>query len=281
MGWLGAHVSISGGIDKAPGRGKEFGCESIQIFTKNQRQWYTKPLTQHEILAFKSEMINTGLREAVVHDTYLINLASPRVELFRKSVDAFYREMVRAEALGIQYLVFHPGAHVGSGEEVGIYRIAEALNEVLARTKESKLAVLLETTAGQGTSLGYRFEQLADIIDLVESRDRIAVCLDTSHVFGAGYDLREEDAYNTTMDEFDGILGLDKLKAIHLNDTRQPLGSRRDLHENIGKGEIGLEGFSLLVNDKRFQNISMILETPGKEMSYRENLQVLRSLVES
>ncbi|MFX0068072.1 MAG: deoxyribonuclease IV [Promethearchaeota archaeon] len=281
MGWLGAHVSISGGIDKAPSRGKEIGCESIQIFTKNQRQWYAKPLTQHEILAFKSEMINAGLREAVVHDTYLINLASPKTELFRKSVEAFYGEVVRAEALGIQYLVFHPGAHMGSGEEVGINRIAQALNEVLDRTKESRLVVLLETTAGQGTSLGYRFEQLEDIIDLVEYKDRIAVCFDTSHVFGAGYDLREEDAYNTTIDEFDAILGLDRLKVIHLNDTRHSLGSRRDVHENIGEGEIGLEGFRLLVNDRRFQNVSMILETPGTEMRDRENLRILRSLIES
>ncbi|MFX0097288.1 MAG: deoxyribonuclease IV [Candidatus Hodarchaeota archaeon] len=281
MGWLGAHVSISGGVDKAPSRGKEIGCESIQIFTKNQRQWYEKPLTQDEVLAFKSEMISNGLREAVVHDAYLINLASPNAELFRKSVESFHGEVIRAEALGIQYLVFHPGAHMGSGEEAGINRIAEALNEVLARTKESELEVLLETTAGQGTSLGYRFEQLADIIDLVEPKDRIAVCFDTSHAFGAGYDLREEDAYNTTMDEFDGILGLDRLKVIHLNDTRQTLGSRRDLHENIGEGEIGLEGFRLLVNDRRFQNVSMILETPGTEMSDRKNLRILRSLIES
>lgn len=281
MGWLGAHVSISGGIDKAPSRGKELGCESIQIFTKNQRQWYARSLTQNEILSFKKEMINTGLREAVVHDTYLINLASPKAELFRKSVEAFYEEMVRAEVLGIRHLVFHPGAHMGSGEEVGIYRIANALNEVLNRDKESKLEVLLETTAGQGTSLGYTFEQLADIIDLVECKDRVAVCFDTCHVFGAGYDLRGEEAYNTTMDEFDGILGIDKLKVIHLNDTKQPLGSRRDLHENIGRGEIGLEGFRLLVNDKRLQDISMILETPGGEVSYVENLRILRSLVES
>ena len=279
MGILGAHVSISGGVDKAPKRGREIGCDSIQIFTKNQRQWKARPLSEDEIENFKENLFTYNIRVVVAHDSYLINLGSPDETRYKKSFDAFLDEAVRAEVLGIPYLVFHPGAHRDYGEEYALKKIAESLNEIIARTENYKLVFLVETTAGQGTNVGYRFEHIAEIIDLVDEKKRVGACFDTAHVFAAGYDIRTREAYEETFDQFNEIVGLDKLKVLHLNDSKKELGSRVDRHEHIGKGLIGLDAFRFIVNDKRFENLPMILETPGGEREYKENLRVLRSLI--
>ena len=282
MGILGAHVSISGGIYKAPIRGKEIGCDSIQIFTKNQRQWTAPPLSIKDAEQFKEEMKNNGIQVAIGHSSYLINIGSPKEDLRKKSIDSLVVELKRSEKLGLAALVFHPGSHLGIGETEGLKLIAESLNTVLSRVTLKNTMVLLETTAGQGTNLGYKFEHLADIIDMVEiQKDMVGVCFDTCHAFSAGYDIRTIEAYNETMDLFNEIIGFDKLKAFHLNDSKFELGSRKDRHEHIGKGFIGLEGFKAIVNDKRFDTLPMVLETPGGETGYKENLKILRSLIET
>ena len=280
MGLLGAHVSISGGVYKAPERGKKLGCESIQIFSKNQMQWKAKPLTPEDSQKFKEELRKTRIKEVVVHDSYLINLGSPDGEKLQMSRDAFLDEMIRTEILGVKYLVFHPGSHMGKGEEIGLKLIAESLNILIDKAKEaSNVMLLLETTAGQGSNLGYKFEHLKFIMDQVEKKERLGVCFDTAHAFEAGYDISTEEGYERTFKEFDNIIGLEKLKVFHLNDSKTPLGSHIDRHEHIGEGMIGLKAFELLVNDERFKNHPMILETPGGEKYYEYNLKVLRGLV--
>jgi len=280
MGLLGAHVSISGGVYKAPERGKKLGCESIQIFSKNQMQWKAKPLTPEDSQKFKEELRKARIKEVVIHDSYLINLGSPDGEKLQMSRDAFLDEMIRTEILGVKYLVFHPGSHMGKGEEIGLKLIAESLNILIDKAKEaSNVMLLLETTAGQGSNLGYKFEHLKFIMDQVEKKERLGVCFDTAHAFEAGYDISTEEGYERTFKEFDNIIGLEKLKVFHLNDSKTPLGSHIDRHEHIGEGMIGLKAFELLVNDERFKNHPMILETPGGEKYYEYNLKVLRGLV--
>lgn len=280
MGLLGAHVSISGGVYKAPERGEKLGCESIQIFSKNQMQWKAKPLTPEDSQKFKEELRKTRIKEVVIHDSYLINLGSPDEEKLQMSRDAFLDEMIRAEILGVKYLVFHPGSHMGKGEEIGLKLIAESLNILIDKAKEvSNVMLLLETTAGQGSNLGYKFEHLKFIMDQVEKKERLGVCFDTAHAFEAGYDISTEEGYERTFKEFDNIIGLEKLKVFHLNDSKTPLGSHIDRHEHIGEGMIGLKAFELLVNEERFKNHPMILETPGGEKYYEYNLKVLRGLV--
>jgi len=278
---LGAHVSISGGLDKAPIRGTELGCTAVQIFTKNQRQWLAKPLTQEEIDQYFLSLQKSSIASVIAHSSYLINLCSPDKNQLQKSRESFIFELERAEKLGIQSYVFHPGSHKGNGERYGIALIAESLNYVLDKCPGFKIKVLLETTAGQGTSLGYRFEQLKQIIDLVEENVRLGVCLDTCHIYAAGYDIRTVDSYEAVINEFDHIIGLPELRAIHLNDSKKPLGSRLDRHEQIGRGELGIEPFRLIMNDARFQNIPKILEIPGGEESYRHDLELLKNLVEA
>ena len=282
MGILGAHVSTSGGIYKAPKRGREIGCDSIQIFTKNQRQWLAPPLSVKDSELFKEEMKKNEIKVAIGHASYLINIGSPKEEIRRKSINSLIVELKRSEKLGLAALVFHPGSHLGIGEQEGIKMIADSLNNVLSRVTLKNTMVLLETTAGQGTNLGYKFEHLAEIIDMVElQKNMIGVCFDTCHAFSAGYDIRTFEAYNETMDLFNEIIGFKKLKAFHLNDSKFDIGSKKDRHEHIGKGFIGLEGFKAIVNDKRFRDIPMILETPGGDIGYKENLKVLRSLIVS
>ena len=275
---LGAHVSISGGVFNAIARGKTIGCTAIQIFTKNQMQWKAKELTNNDIEKFKTELKKSTLTSVISHDSYLINLGSPNKDMLIKSRNAFGNEMQRTEVLGIPFLVFHPGAHLNFGEDYGLHKIAESLNMLLDQYKNYKLMPLLETTAGQGTNLGYRFEQLSEIIEMVEQKDRVGVCFDTAHVFAAGYDIRTRETYEKTFNEFDKIVGLEKLKAFHLNDSKKVLGSRVDRHENIGQGYIGLESFRILLNDPRFENVPKILETPGKEQDFKKNLDLLKSL---
>ena len=263
MGVLGAHVSIAGGVENAVLHGLELGCDAIQIFSKNQRQWRSAMLTQTSIDAFRERLDASPISQTVVHDSYLINLASPDPDLLKKSREAFTDEVERAARLGIPYLVFHPGSHKGTDEASGISRIAESVNEALAGAVGDGVALLLETTAGMGDSVGCTFEQLRRIIDLIEKKERMGVCYDTAHAFAAGYDIRTEDAYQETFRLFDDIVGLERLRVFHLNDSKADLGSRVDRHENIGEGYLGETPFRLLVNDSRFADCPMILETPG------------------
>jgi deoxyribonuclease-4 len=278
--YLGAHVSTSGGVDKAPGNGRNLGCEAIQVFTRNQLQWRAHSLAKEEVASFRQEMDSRRIKVALAHDSYLINLGSPEAETLRKSLEAFADEMERCELLGIPYLVFHPGSHLGVGEAAGLKRIAESINRVLRQKKGAATQVLLETTAGQGTSLGYRFEQLAAILAEIEVKDRVGVCVDTCHLYAAGYDFRTRAAYDVTFHQLDQMVGLKKVKAFHLNDSKKGLGSRIDRHENIGKGELGLDPFRFLLNDPRFAGLPMLLETPGGDESYRRDLKTLRRLVD-
>lgn len=276
---LGAHVSTAGGVDKAPVNGRNLGCEAIQVFTRNQMQWRARVLTRKEVAAFQRERTDCQIKVVVSHDSYLINLGTHDNSTLKKSLVAFADEVERCEQLGIPFLVFHPGSHLGAGETTGIARIAESLNEVLRLKKGYATQLLLETTAGQGSNLGYRFEQLGAILAQVEEQDRVGVCVDTCHVFAAGYEVRTRTDYETTLQQFDEVIGLKKVKVFHLNDSKRELGSRVDRHENIGKGLLGLEPFRLLVNDVRFREIPKLLETPGGSEAYRRDLETLRSLV--
>lgn len=279
--YLGAHESISGGIYKSLLYGVEDGCEVVQIFSKNARQFKAKPLTDDDIKKFKETLKETKMKRTAVHDAYLINLGSPNTKNWTDHKEAFLIEMERAEALGIPHLIFHPGSHLGKGDEYAIKRIITAINELFEKTSEFKLKVLVETTAGQGSNVGYKFEHIRDIIEGVDASERIGACYDTCHTFAAGYDISDSNTYEKTLDEFDNVVGLDKLEGFHLNDALKPLGSRVDRHTQIGDGEIGLFGFWLLVNDERFKSIPGYLETPalpnGKS-SYKRNLKILKKL---
>jgi len=279
---LGAHMSIAGGVEKAIERGASVGCETIQIFTKNNNQWKAHELKPAQIAQFKANRIKLDIHPIFAHDSYLINLGSPSDELWNKSLDAFTIELERCETLELLGLVMHPGSHTGSGEEAGLRRVAEGLNEAFRRLPGHKTEVWLETTAGQGTNLGYNFGQLRQILDMVSEPERIGFCFDTAHILASGYELRERDGYEATFAEFDQILGLGRLRAFHLNDSKKDLGSRVDRHEHIGHGFLGLEAFRMLLNDPRFSDRPMVLETPkGKEMGEDvENLKVLRGLFE-
>ena len=273
-------MSIAGGFHLAIERGKELGCTAIQIFTKNANQWKAKPITQEQVAEFKNTQKQIGIWPIVAHDSYLINLASPKEESLIKSRQSFFHEMERTEMLGLPYLVTHPGAHMGSGEEEGLIKIVESINFLHRQAKGYKMKILLESTAGQGSTLGYRFEQLAYIIDKVEEADRLGICYDTCHTFTAGYDIRTVEAYQKTFEEFDRIIGLKRLLVFHINDSRKGLGSRIDRHWHIGEGEIGLEAFRFLLKDQRFSHLPFILETPkdkAGEMD-KKNLSILKQI---
>jgi len=277
---LGAHVSISGGVYNAPYNGKEATCDAVQIFTSSSNQWHAKTLTDDDIDKFMAAQAETGVKVACAHDSYLINLASPDAALYKKSCDAFSDEMKRCDQLGIANLVMHPGSHVGSGEKVGLAKVAASFNRMFASDPDGKVIICLETTAGQGTNLGYRFEQLAEIIDQVENKDRMGICLDTCHIFAAGYPIQTESDYKATIKQFDRILGLARLKIIHVNDSLKDFGSRVDRHQHIGQGFIGKEPFGFFLIDRRLAKIPKILETP-KESAAEDiaNLKVIRSLI--
>ena len=278
---LGAHMSIAGGVHTAVERGESIGCTAIQMFLKNNNQWRGKPLTESEVSTYKDLLLKSSIGPVIVHDTYLINLCAVDKLILQKSRDALKDELDRCEMLGVPYLNFHPGAHVGQGEEDGIRTIAESLNIIHEQTKGYRVRGVIETTAGQGSSIGYKFEQIRAIIDAVVEKERMAVCVDTCDVFAAGYDIRTEKGYEQTFEEFDAIIGLDRLVAFHVNDSKRELGSHVDRHEHIGKGEIGLAGFRHLMNDERFRDIPKILETEkGPEMKEDvRNMRVLRSLI--
>jgi len=277
---LGAHVSISGGVHNAPHNGKEATCEVVQIFTKSSNQWKAKPLSDKDAKLLAEAQKETGVTVACAHDSYLINLASPDETLFKKSYDAFIEEMKRCDFLSIPYLVMHPGAHVGSGEETGLQKVAGAFNKMFEADPEGKVTICLETTAGQGTNLGYKFEQLAHIIDLVENKSRLGICLDTCHIFTAGYAIATEKDYFAMIKAFNDTLGLNRLKVIHFNDSKKDFGTKVDRHEHIGQGFIGKEPFGFFLNDRRLGHLPIILETP-KESAAEDiaNLKVLRSLI--
>ncbi len=279
---LGAHMSIAGGLDLAPLRGQEVGCRAIQLFTKSSNQWRARPLPREEIERYRANLQAAGIAHTVAHDSYLINLASTDPSLHQRSMTAFQEELERAEALGIPYLVTHPGAHVGAGEETGLRQVANSIRGLLKRTKGYRAQVVLETTAGQGTSLGHRFDQIAAILDQIGLPERTGVCLDTCHVFAAGYDIKTPQGYADVLGAFDQIVGISHLKVIHLNDSKKELGCRVDRHEHIGEGAIGLEAFRCLLTDPRLRGLPMILETP-KDNDFiaadRRNLETLRRLV--
>ena len=278
---LGSHMSIAGGVHTAVERGVQIGCTTMQMFVKNNNQWHGKPLSDEDVATYKDLLLKSSIGPVVVHDSYLINLCAKDGEILRKSQAALKDELDRCERLGVEYLNFHPGAHMGQGEEDGLKLVAESLDIIHDGTRGYHVKSVIETTAGQGTSLGYSFEQLRRIIDLVSDNNRMAVCVDTCHIFAAGYDIVSEHGYEKTFQDFDDILGLDRLVAFHVNDSKRELGSHVDRHEHIGKGKIGLAGFSHLMNDRRFKNIPKILETDkGPDMKEDiENMNVLRGLL--
>ncbi|HEV8437824.1 MAG TPA: deoxyribonuclease IV [Methylomirabilota bacterium] len=277
---LGAHMSIAGGLHRALQRGREVGCSAVQLFLKNQLQWRANPHTEAEIREFKAAWQDTGVRAVFAHATYLINLAAPAPDEWQRAVAAFHDELTRAEALGLSSVVIHPGSHKGLGLEAGIGRIAAALDELMARTAGYRVMVLLENTAGGGATIGRTFEELAAIIAAVRDATRIGVCLDTCHLFAAGYDIRSRAGYVTTMARCRRVLGLDRVRAFHLNDAKQPLGSGLDRHEKIGRGRLGRDPFRWLVNDRRFRRVPMVLETPKdpEPRADRQALALLRAL---
>jgi deoxyribonuclease-4 len=285
MPLFGAHFSIAGGLHKAAETAAALDCGTVQIFSKNANQWAGKPLGDDEVAAFRAAVRKARLKYPTAHDSYLINLAAPGDELFEKSVAAFVDEMTRAEQLGLSYLVTHPGAHVGSGEDVGLRRVTEGLDRALRHTAGYKVKVLLENTAGMGTCLGHRFEHLAQLIADARDPGRLAVCFDTCHAFAAGYDLSSDAGYDATFAEFDRTVGLRQLKLFHVNDSLKPLGSRVDRHAGIGLGQIGELAFRKLVTDRLFGMHPMILETPKEDSNGNAmdpvNLVRLRALAES
>lgn len=283
MAILGAHMSIAGGYYKAVNAAHQAGCDCVQLFTKNNNQWRAKLITDEDVQRFRSALAEHGITHPIAHDSYLINLASPDDQLWKKSIDAFVVELQRAEQLGIPYVVTHPGAYTTSSETQGLKRIIRALNEVHRQLQGCTAKCLLETTAGQGSNLGWKFEHLATILERVRDPDRLGICFDTCHVFAAGYAMATEKDYKATMRAFNQTVGVKKIKAFHLNDSLKPLGSRVDRHTHIGRGEIGIPPFRFLLNDRRFNKVPMYLETPkgtekGKPFDVI-NLATLRGLI--
>ena len=283
MQFLGAHMSIAGGHALAIDRAMAFEMTACQIFTKNANQWSAKPIAPEAAETFRTRLAESEVTTVVAHDSYLINLASPDDALWERSQAAFGDELTRGDQLGVPWLVTHPGAHMGSGVDEGMRRVAEALNRLFDALPDVEVTVLLETTAGQGSTLGRTFEELAGILSQVEDQARVAVCFDTCHVFAAGYDIRDATSYRATMQAFDEAIGLARLRVFHLNDSKKGLGSRTDRHAHIGEGELGAEAFRLLLNDERFADRPGILETPkdDDEEGDRRNMATLRGLCEN
>jgi deoxyribonuclease-4 len=278
-------MSISGGYYKAVELAHAAGCDCVQLFSKNNNQWRAKEISDEDAARFRGAFEATGITHPLIHDSYLINLASPDDVLWKKSIEAFRIELLRAEKLGVPYVVTHPGAFTTSSEAAGIQRVIEALDQVHRQTEGIRAQVLLENTAGQGSCLGWKFEQLAAMIDGVKRPELVGVCIDTCHTLAGGYPLQTAEEYATTIGELDRVIGLEKVKAIHVNDSKQGLGSRVDRHEHIGRGKLGLETFRHLVNDPRFAGTPMYLETAkdqedGEEMDV-VNLRILRGLIAS
>lgn len=277
---LGAHVSVAGGLHTAFTRGQELGCDSLQIFVKSPNTWRAKPLTDKQVSLYREAHQANGAPPVVAHAAYLINLCATNPETLQKSRAGLADELLRCTQLSVQGLVVHPGAHLGEGEACGLDSIVASIDAVFAEHPEITTKLLLENTAGQGTTLGTNFTQFERIIACVAEPERLGVCLDTCHAFAAGYDLRTPDGYARMFDEFTQTLGLERLLCLHLNDSKHPLGSRKDRHENIGQGEIGLEFFGRLLQDERLASVPMLLETPvgDDEAGHKRDLELLRSL---
>lgn len=283
---FGAHLSVAGGLHLAFDEAQQVGCDCLQVFVKNQRQWVAKPLTDEQARLFKDARKKSGVSPVVAHASYLLNLASPEKANRDKSRDALIDELQRCEALGIEGIVIHPGAHMGSGIDAGIAAIAESLDEVHAATAGFACRVLLESTAGQGTTIGHEIAQLGDIIKQVRHSERLGVCIDTCHLFAAGYDIRERDDYERLLDEIDRFVGVDRVKCIHTNDSKGQCGSRLDRHDHITKGKIGKPGFANILNDPRLANVPRILETPkgtdGRGVNLdRVNINRMKKLIKA
>ena len=294
--YVGAHVSASGGVENAPINAMEIGARAFALFTKNQRQWKAKALSEESIEAFRTNLERSGIapKHVLPHDSYLINLGHPEEEKLLKSREAFVDELERCEQLGLEKLNFHPGSHLvkipkrdpdyetklEAAERECLDRIAESMNRAIEATPDSKVKLVIENTAGQGSNLGYRFEHLAYLIERVEEKSRVGVCLDTCHTFTAGYDLRTPEAYEETMRAFDEIVGFDYLEGMHINDSKPPLGSRVDRHHSLGMGEIGWEAFRLIMNDPRMEDIPLILETIDESI-WPEEIRALYDLIEA
>jgi deoxyribonuclease IV len=278
---VGAHMSIAGGVNLAIERARSIDCTVMQIFVKNNMQWFARPLTPDEIRTFLEHQQRSELSSIFAHANYLINLAATNGQFHANSIRSLSEELIRADQLELPFLVLHPGAHLGTGEVAGLEKIVESIDRVFSSLPKIKTRIALETTAGQGSCLGNKFEHLAYIISCVHEPARLCVCLDTAHVFAAGYDIGSEASVRKTFREFDRVVGLDRLVAIHLNDSKTACGSRVDRHEHIGKGKIGLSAFRFIIGDRRFRKIPKVLETPkGKDL--REdviNLKTLRRLM--
>ena len=275
---LGAHMPTAGGLGGTVRSGAAIGCTAVQVFTSSPRMWKSSPPTEEKIKDLDAARKETGITALVSHDTYLVNLCHADPEMAEKSLSTLRDEMVRCGEYDIRFVVSHMGAFVGQEPAVGLKRIADAATRILAESP-ANVTLLMETTAGQGSSANSKFEELGAILEHCKNPDRLAICLDTCHVFAAGYDIRTPETYQATFAEFDRIVGINKLKVIHCNDSKKPLGSRVDRHEHIGKGEIGLEAFRLLVNDPRFENTPIVVETPEAEEMHAKNVALLRSLI--
>jgi len=277
---LGAHMSIRGGVSMAIERARSIQCTAMQIFVKNNMQWFARPLRRDEISAFLDHVQRGELLSIFAHANYLINLAATNRQFHANSLRALSEELIRADQLELPFLVLHPGAHLGAGEEAGLDKVIESVNRVLARIPNVKTRIALETTAGQGSCLGHKFEHLAYILGRVREPERLCVCLDTAHVFAAGYDIGSESAVRKTFAQFHRTIGLDRLVAIHLNDSKTARGSRVDRHQHIGKGKIGLAAFRFIMRDDRFRKIPKVLETPKAKDLHEDlmNLKTLRAL---
>jgi len=276
---LGAHMSIAGGVERSIEQGASIGCTTIQIFTKSNRQWHAKPLTHEEATLFRTLAKNSNIDPIVAHATYLINVGAPDKDIEKKSINAVIDELERCSLLGIPYLVLHPGSHVNTNEDECLKRIAHNL-DIILESAPGNTKILLETMAGQGSTVCYTFEHIATIRNLSHHKHRIGVCFDTCHAFSAGYDFTTPHGYKAMWEQFDNIIGLDHLHVIHINDSMKELDSRVDRHADIGKGKIGLEAFSMLFNDPRFFNIPKILETPKTTLEdYARNMGILKELL--
>lgn len=276
---LGAHISTAGGVELAPGRARKIGCESLQIFSRNQRQWKAAQLAGSSISAFRTSYRAQRLKGACTHASYLVNLAAPDAATWKKSIATLTDELNRAEELGIPYVVVHPGAHKGKGMAAGWQRVAEAVWRILEQAAAPNVMLLLENTAGQGSYLASTLEQLAEALRLLNNPEQLGVCLDTCHLFAAGYDFRTEAAYRSLQKQIRDTVGRAAVRIIHLNDSAKPLASHADNHANIGEGFIGAGSFAFWIRDSKWRSIPGILETPGGEERYREELVLLRKFV--
>ena len=277
---IGAHVSIAGGLERALERGAEAGCDVIQIFSRSNQQWAARPIDPAALAAWRAARAGSAVEPAMVHACYLLNLASPRRWLREKSIRALAEELERCALLGIPHLVIHPGAHCGEGEATGVARIAAAIERAYAAQPDNPTRLLLENTAGQGSSIGYRFEHLRDIIGAARtSADRIGICIDTAHTLAAGFDIATEDGWQRTFEHLEAAVGCHRVACFHVNDSKTPAGSRVDRHEHLGRGHLGLRALLCLVNDARFAGLPMVIETPKPSLDAdRVNLAILRAL---